>query len=59
MLCDFILRSNVMRIINISDIKDDSVLQKMNYVNGIDFLDGDQCNFVVNVAANSGEEVKK
>lgn len=42
-----------MHIVNISDIKDDSILQKTNYINGIDFLDGDQCNFIVNAAENN------
>ena len=47
-----------MHIVNISDIKDDSILQKTNYINGIDFLDGDQCNFIVNAAKNNIETIK-
>lgn len=48
-----------MKIINISDIKDDSIFLKKNYINGIDFLDSEQCQFVVNAAKNNITTIKK
>lgn len=47
-----------MRYIEVSDIKDDSILQRRDYINNVTFLDSDTCNIVIE-ACNSDLNILK
>jgi hypothetical protein len=48
-----------MKIIYVDDIKDQSILKRIETINGVYFMDKEQCNVIISAANNSIDTLKE